>query len=79
MLSHMCCAFVARRLRLHDGGRVPRPACKQVCIALVVSFEGFPLGYEVFPGTTHDSRTVQTIATTILRAWLARNVGEPWR
>src|SRR5436309_8191154 len=25
-----------------------RPDCKQVCIALVVSFDGFPLGYEVF-------------------------------
>src|SRR5665213_475606 len=42
-----------------------RPDCKQVCIALVVSFDGFPLGYEVFPGNTHDSRTVQTIVTTM--------------
>src|SRR4029077_6730666 len=25
-----------------------RPDCKQVCIALVVTFDGFPLGYEVF-------------------------------
>jgi hypothetical protein len=28
-----------------------RPDCKQVCIALVVTFDGFPLGYEVFAGT----------------------------
>ena len=27
-----------------------RPDCKQVCIALVVTFDGFPLGYEVVPG-----------------------------
>jgi len=27
-----------------------RPDCKQVCIALVVSREGLPLGYEVFAG-----------------------------
>jgi transposase len=27
-----------------------RPDCKQVCIALVVTFDGFPLGYEVFAG-----------------------------
>jgi hypothetical protein len=33
-----------------------RPNCKQVCIALVVTFDGFPLGYEVFAGNTHDSR-----------------------
>ena len=38
-----------------------RPDCKQVCIALVVTFDGFPLGYEVFAGNTHDSRTLQTI------------------
>jgi transposase len=38
-----------------------RPDCKQVCIALVVTFDGFPLGYEVFAGNIHDSRTLQTI------------------
>src|SRR3974390_300906 len=39
--------------------------CKQVCIALVVTFDGFPLGYEVFAGNTHDSRTLQTIVATM--------------
>jgi transposase len=55
-----------------------RPDCKQVCIAVVVTVEGFPLGYEVFPGNTHDSRTVQTIVATmearhgvIGRVWIA--------
>jgi transposase len=42
-----------------------RPDCKQVLIALVVTFDGFPLGYEVFAGNTHDSRTLQTIVTTM--------------
>jgi transposase len=42
-----------------------RPDCKQVCIALVVSFDGFPLGYEVFAGNTHDSKTLQTIVATM--------------
>jgi hypothetical protein len=28
---------------------------------MVVTFDGFPLGYEVFAGNTHDSRTLQTI------------------
>jgi len=42
-----------------------RPDCKQVCIALVVTFDGFPLGYEVFAGNTNDSRTLQTIVATM--------------
>ena len=55
-----------------------RGDCKQVCIALVVTFDGFPLGYEVFAGNTHDSRTVQTIVDTmearhgvVGRVWIA--------
>jgi len=55
-----------------------RPDCKQVCIALVVTFDGFPLGYEVFAGNTHDSRTLQTIVDTMEarhgmlgRVWIA--------
>jgi transposase len=53
-----------------------RPDCKQVCIALVVTFDGFPLGYEVFPGNTHDATTVQTI----VEAMEARHatVGKVW-
>jgi len=42
-----------------------RPDCKQVCIALVVTFDGFPLGYEVFAGNTHDTKTLQTIVATM--------------
>jgi transposase len=38
-----------------------RPDCKQVCIALVVTREGLPLGYEVFSGNTHDSQTVEMV------------------
>ena len=44
-----------------------RGDCKQVCIALVVSFDGFPLGYEVFAGNTHDSTTLQEIVETMER------------
>lgn len=38
-----------------------RPDCVQVNIALVVSREGMPLGYEVFAGNTTDVTTVQQI------------------
>ena len=41
--------------------RDQRGDCKQVCIGLVVSRCGMPLGYEVFPGNTADVSTVQTI------------------
>jgi transposase len=37
----------------------------QVCIGLVVSEDGFPLGYEVFAGNRHDSTTVQTIIESL--------------
>jgi transposase len=39
--------------------RDSRPDRPQVCIGLVVTEDGFPLGYEVFAGNTHDSTTVQ--------------------
>jgi transposase len=42
-----------------------RPDCKQVCIAMVVTFDGFPLGYEVFEGNTHDSKTVHQIVESM--------------
>jgi transposase len=38
-----------------------RPDCVQVNIALVVSQEGMPLGYEIFAGNTTDVTTVQQI------------------
>lgn len=58
--------------RDHRGDR------KQVLIALVVTFDGFPLGYEVFAGNVHDSKTLQTIVATMEarhgmlgRVWIA--------
>jgi transposase len=41
--------------------RDSRPDCKQVCIGLVVTREGLPLGYEVFAGNRHDSTTVEEV------------------
>jgi hypothetical protein len=42
-----------------------RGDCKQVTIALVVSREGFPLGYEVFDGNRSDVTTVQEIVVAM--------------
>ena len=45
--------------------RDKRGDCKQVCIGLVVSRCGMPLGYEVFAGNTADVTTVEHIVTTM--------------
>ena len=45
---------LAQRGYSRDG----RPDCPQVCIGLVVTEDGIPLGYEVFAGNTHDSKTI---------------------
>ena len=42
-----------------------RPDCKQVCIAMVVTREGMPLGYEVFAGNRTDVTTVEEIVDTM--------------
>jgi transposase len=38
-----------------------RPDCKQVCIALLVTRECMPVGYEVFVGNRTDVTTVEEI------------------
>ena len=43
--------------------RDKRSDCKQICIALVVSRCGIPIGYEVFAGNRRDSTTVEEIVT----------------
>lgn len=45
--------------------RDKRSDCKQVCIGLVVSKCGMPLGYEVFEGNRNDVKTWQEIVTTM--------------
>ena len=45
--------------------RDQRPDCKQVCIALVVTRDGMPLGYEVFAGNRTDVTTVEAIVSTM--------------
>jgi transposase len=40
-----------------------RRDCKQVLIGLVVTRDGYPLGYEIFAGNRHDSTTVEQMVT----------------
>lgn len=51
----------ANPLAKRGYSRDSRPDCLQVCIGLVVTPDGIPLGYEVFAGNRHDSKTVQEI------------------
>ncbi len=45
--------------------RDQRPDCVQVNIAMVVTRDGLPLGYEVFPGNMTDVNTVEQIVGTM--------------
>lgn len=56
---------LAQRGYSRDG----RPDCKQVCIGLVVSRNGMPLGYELFAGNRHDSTTMEEIVETMERRY----------
>ena len=49
----------------HGHSRDQRGDCKQVCIGLVVTRDGFPLGYEIFAGNRSDVTTVEEIIGTM--------------
>jgi transposase len=49
--------------------RDKRPDCKQVCIGLVVSKCGMPIGYEVFAGKRTDVTTLREIVETMERRY----------
>jgi transposase len=53
-----------------------RRDCKQVLIGLVVTRDGYPLGYEVFAGNRHDSTTLQEIVER-MEVFYGRN-GRIW-
>jgi transposase len=53
--------------------RDSRPDRPQVCLGLVVTEEGFPLGYEIFAGNTHDSKTVQMIVEALEKKYGSLN------
>lgn len=56
---------MANPLAARGHSRDHRPDCKQVCIGLVVTREGMPLGYEVFAGNRTDVTTVEEIVGTM--------------
>jgi transposase len=63
----------ANPLAQRGYSRDHRPDCKQVCIALVVTRGGMPLGYEVFAGNRVDVTTLQEVVTTMEGRYGAAN------
>lgn len=55
----------ANPLAQRGYSRDQRSDCKQICIGLVVSRCGMPLGYEVFAGNTADVTTVEHVVETM--------------
>jgi len=54
-------ACLANPMAKRGYSRDSRPDCVQVCIGLVVTTDGMPLGYEVFDGNRGDATTVEEI------------------
>ncbi len=66
---------VANPLAQRGHSRDHRPDCKQVCLALVVTREGMPVGYEVFAGNRTDVTTVEEIVEAMeVRYGLAQRI-----
>jgi transposase len=61
----------AKQIPLAQRGysRDRRPDCKQVNLALVVSREGIPLGYQLFAGNRNDVTTLEEIVERIERLY----------
>jgi transposase len=59
----------ANALAQRGHSRDHRPDCKQVCIGLVVTRDGMPLGYEVFAGNRTDVTTVEEMVGTMERRY----------
>jgi transposase len=59
----------ANPLAKRGYSRDSRPDCLQVLIGLVVTEDGFPLGYQVFEGNRNDSTTVEEMITAMERKY----------
>lgn len=65
----------ANSLAARGYSRDHRPDCKQVCIALVVTREGMPVGYELFAGNRTDVTTVEEMVSIMEQRYgLARRI-----
>lgn len=63
------CDPPAQGKRRYGYSRDKRSDCVQVVIALIITPEGFPLAYEVMPGNTKDSNTLERFIKAIERQY----------
>jgi transposase len=54
-------ACAANPIARRGYSRDSRPDCLQICIGLVVTTDGMPIGYEIFPGNRNDVTTLEEI------------------
>jgi transposase len=62
-------SFKADELRTPGFSKDGKPQQPQLVLGLLVTREGFPLGYEIFPGNTFEGKTM----LPVLRAFMARH------
>jgi len=61
--------YLGSEIAKRGYSRDSRPDCPQVCIGLVVTSEGLPLGYEVFAGNRADSTTIEEVVQAMERKY----------
>jgi len=62
-------SFRADELRKPGYSKDGKPQQPQIVLGLLVTTDGFPLGYEVFPGNTFEGKTM----LPVVRAFMARH------
>jgi Transposase DDE domain len=61
-------SFEADALRVPGFSKDNKPQQPQIVVGLLVTSEGFPLGYEVFPGNTFEGKTMLPVLDAFVAA-----------
>ncbi len=59
----------ANSKRRFGYSRDHRPDCTQVVVALVLTPDGLPVAYEVYPGNTHEASTLEEFLDRVEQRW----------
>jgi transposase len=65
-------SFTSDELRTPGFSKDNKPAQTQIMIGLLVTHDGFPLGYEIFPGNTFEGNTMITVLDNFVNAYNVR-------
>lgn len=64
--------FTEDQLRKNGFSKDSRPQQPQIMVALLVTKEGFPIGYEVFPGNTFEGHTIVPVIKRFIAKYRVR-------